>query len=267
MRISHFFGGGLARARGSRRVPEARVCVIHIMKTAGTSLRAILEDDLGTAAVYPNSRDLSRREHGWYPSAEEVLAGLPTTRPHDILIGHFPAAILDRLPHGYRGAVVLRDPVQRSLSALAHMARVRGSTPARLVEDEQVVGRLVRDYQTKILGCGGIDQPNLHDRVDDATLDRALRRVDELAFVGITERFPDSCRLFDDLFGTHTSRFDRQENVLRARGTEHAELIPRVLPLIRRDLVLYEHAARRFAEDLARLGPQLARPHAMRRGA
>lgn len=267
MRIPSFFRGGTSRWSGGRRVPEPPVCVLHIMKTAGTSLRAILEDDIGSGSVYPNARDLARREHGWYPSAQEVLAALPTTRRHQILIGHFPAAILDHLPAGYRGAVVLRDPVQRTLSALAHVARIRGSMPARLVEDEQVIGRLVRDYQTKILGCDGIDQPNHHDRVDDATLDRALRRVDDLAFVGITERFRDSCRLFDHLFGTTTQRFDRQENVLRSRGTEHAELVPLILPHIRRDMVLYEHATRRFADDVARLGLERPVLHEMRRGA
>jgi hypothetical protein len=103
--------------------------------------------------------------------------------------------------------------------------------------------------------------------VDDATLDRALRRVDELAFVGITERFRDSCRLFDHVFGTTTQRFDRQENVLRSRGTEHAELVPLILPHIRRDMVLYEHATRRFADDVARLAQERPVLREMRRGA
>lgn len=230
------------------------VCVLHIMKTAGTTLRSILEDDLGAAGVYPNACELGRREHGWYPHATEVLGSLPRLRRHDVLIGHFPAAILDRLPTSYQGAVFLRDPVQRTLSALVHLATVLGTTPARLVDDEAVVGRVVRDYQTKILGCPGIDRPNHHDRVDDATLDAALRRLSALPFVGITERFRESCRLFDATFGTGTARFDRQLNVRRARGDEHANLIPAILPHIGRDLVLHRHAVRRFTADLARLG-------------
>jgi hypothetical protein len=241
------------------------ICVLHIMKTAGTTLRSILEDDLGGHAIYPNAGELARREHGWYPQATEVLDSLPSLRPHAVLIGHFPAAILDRLPGRYRGAVVLRDPVQRALSALAHMARMHATVPARLVDDERMVGRLVRDYQTKILGCPDVQRPNFHDRVDDATLDAALDRVATLPFVGITERFHDSCRLFDATFGTHTARFDRQLNVLRATGNEHAELIPAILPHVQRDLVLYEHALRRFENDLAGVAAEPAGTRPSRR--
>lgn len=90
--------------------------------------------------------------------------------------------------------------------------------------------------------------------MDDATLEAALRRLSALPFVGITERFRESCRLFDATFGTGTARFDRQFNVRRTRGDEHANLIPAILPHIGRDLVLHRHAVRRFTADLARLG-------------
>ena len=227
-----------------------RVCLLHIMKTAGTSLRLMLEDALGSEAICPNSAMLSKQPHGWYLAADEVVNTFSSLPPHRLLIGHFPANILSKLSGPYVGAVFLRDPVQRSLSALAHEARLLHSTPFDLMQSTDFVRTRILDYQTKILGCQGIDNPNQHDRVDDETLDRALQQIDDLAFVGITERFIDSCRVFDAQFRTSITKKAKRENVLRPNGCEHDDLISLVKPFVQRDYVLYERAKARFEQDL-----------------
>jgi hypothetical protein len=211
----------------------------------------MLEDDLGPKAIYPNAQDLATRPNGWYPLADEVLDGISSLRAHRLLVGHFPVAILAALPEKYQGAVFLRDPVQRSLSALAHYAEVLRSSPKELVHDTEFMGTKILDYQTKILGSDSIDDPNQHNRVDDGTLDRALNRVESLEFVGITERFAESCRVFDAHFGTTIARNYKRENVRRPDGREHDELISLVRPFVRRDFVLYERAKERFEQDLS----------------
>jgi hypothetical protein len=60
--------------------------------------------------------------------------------------------------------------------------------------------------------------------------------------VGITERFAESCRVFDAHFGTTIARNYKRENVRRPDGREHDELISLVRPFVRRDFVLYERA-------------------------
>ena len=229
-----------------------RICLLHVMKTAGTSLRLMLQEDLGRKAVFPNSKDLCKRPHGWYPLADEVVARFSSLRAHRLLVGHFPAAILSALPKRYLGAVFLRDPIQRSLSVLTHYAEILRSSPDELVRDTGFMATKILDYQTKILGGECIDDPNQHDRVDDRTLDRALRRIEDLAFVGITERFAESCNVFDVRFGTTIARRLQHKNVRRPHGREYNHLISVVKPFVQRDCALYDRAMARFEYEFTR---------------
>lgn len=229
-----------------------RICLLHVMKTAGTSLRLMLQEDLGREAVFPNCKDLCKRPHGWYPLAGEVVAQFSYLRAHRLLVGHFPAAILSVLPQRYLGAVFLCDPVQRSLSVLTHYAEILRSSPDELVRDTGFMATKILDYQTKILGSECIDNPNQHDRVDDGTLDRALRRIEDLAFVGITERFAESCVVFDGRFGTTIASKVKHENVRRPHGREYNDLISFVKPFVQRDCALYDRAMARFDYDFTR---------------
>jgi hypothetical protein len=77
-------------------------------------------------------------------------------------------------------------------------------------------------------------------------LARAIERLDMMDFIGLTERFEASCRIFDERFGTKISRFVRRDNVLRHEGSELSELIPRIEPYVQRDRILYETAVNRF---------------------
>ncbi|MFM8705652.1 MAG: hypothetical protein ACKOHG_17690, partial [Planctomycetia bacterium] len=87
--------------------------------------------------------------------------------------------------------------------------------------------------------------------VDDDVLERAIGRVQSLAFVGITERFAESCRIFDARFRTRIAESSRREAVRRPEGGELAEHIPRIEPLVRRDRMLYDRALARLTADLA----------------
>jgi hypothetical protein len=59
--------------------------------------------------------------------------------------------------------------------------------------------------------------------------------------------------LFDSTFGTIIGAAVQKENVLRRNGTEFSELLPRILPLIDLDRVLYDRARERFKIDIQRL--------------
>ena len=81
---------------------------------------------------------------------------------------------------------------------------------------------------------------------DGAMLARATRRLETLDFVGLTERFVESCALFDARFGTAVSRSVRRELVHRPEGSELAEFIPRLEPFLEHDRALYERAQAAF---------------------
>jgi hypothetical protein len=240
-----------SRNRAKARIPPGPpILFLHMPKTAGTSFRRMLQASLGMNAVYPSDEELSIRPNGWYPSEAEILETLPSVRRYFCITGHFSAAIADRLPKRHRTAVFLRDPIERSLSTLAHFYHTTGTPPARLLDDEAFVTRCIHNRQTILLGSEGFHTPPAGDT---RILDRALNVVDAFDFVGLTERFRESCMLFDSTFGTIIGAAVQKENVLRPNGTEFSELLPRILPLIDLDRVLYDRARERFKIDIQRL--------------
>jgi hypothetical protein len=232
--------------------PE-RILVIHIAKTAGTSLRRMLQEEYGPRLVYPGDWHLERLPHGWYPLGSEMLRDHANLPPHNVLIGHFTAAMADMLPRRYQTATFLREPIQRSLSMLGHFSRTLNVPVPALIEDPAFMAANIADFQTRILGADGVCDPHQVDVVDDAVLARAVTRLETLNFVGLTERFAESCAVFDRRFRTHISKRIRREAVYRPEGGEFAEHVPRLEPFLRRDRILYDTAVARCD---AGLGPK-----------
>lgn len=218
-------------------------------KTAGTSLRRMLQASLGMQAVYPSDKDISRRKDRQYPWQTEILENYSSLRRYFVLTGHFLAAFAEQLPVRHRTAVFLRCPVQRSLSLLAHFSKTTRVPPHRLLDDHDIVEGQLRNYQTRVMG---IKEGETTAGGASRMLDNALAKIEAFDFVGLTEHFQDSCVSFDATFGTMIRHSVRKENVSRPTGLEHEELVPRILPLIELDQVLYERAAARFHADICR---------------
>lgn len=231
------------------RMP-GRYLFLHIMKTGGTSLRRMLIARLGADAVYPNDADLARLPNGWYPLAGPLLEVLPSVRPHTILVGHLPYSLCERLPGRYEVITFLRDPVERSLSHMGEVIKagpLAGSDPLDLIHDESFMRGHIANHQAKVLGMpfGDIYDPGVE--VDAAMCGRAVENLRQCAFVGITERFEDSCRLFDQRFGTRLSRRIRRDNIGRKKPNVHRdELVKALLPHLEWDLRLYREAVALF---------------------
>jgi hypothetical protein len=96
------------------------------------------------------------------------------------------------------------------------------------------------------MGAAGVCDPHQVGTVDDDALARAVGRLKSVDFVGITERFAESCRIFDRLFDTRISKSIQRIHVFRPEGTELQEHMPRIEPLVQRDQVLYDAALARF---------------------
>ena len=233
------------------RRPE-RILLIHIAKTAGTSLRRMLQDEYGPRLVYPGDFHLQRLPGGVYPLGSEMLRDFATLPPHNVLVGHFTAAMADLTPRRYQTATFLREPIQRSLSMLGQFSRTWNTPVSALLEDARFLADNIADFQTRILGADGVCDPHQVEVVDDAVLARAMQRLETLDFVGLTERFPESCAVFDDRFRTGISKSIRREVVFRPEGHELSEFIPRIAPLLERDRKLYEQAVAHF-DAVARL--------------
>jgi len=246
----------LKKLTGYFRSPSP-ILVIHIMKTAGTSFRKMLQEDIGCENIFPSDKHLEELPNGWYLLPNKILETYQSLPKHKVLIGHFPAAILERLPRAYTSAVFLRDPLQRSLSLIQFYSNQYGTSIQDLIQNENFINKYIKDYQTKILGMIDVADPNIILDIDDAVLKSALERVEGFDFVGITEKFEDSCKLFDKLYKTQTVRFLKKTNISRPEGNELMEFADFIRPLITKDEIVYRSACERLQKQVHQGKPKL----------
>jgi hypothetical protein len=217
----------------------ARIFVVHVQRTGGTSLRWALEATIGAAGVFPSQAELDARPDRRYEPAAEVLRRWPEVRDHRVLVGHYLAAVADRLPVPYRTATFLREPVARSVSIVRLRSRESGRAVADLLADEGFLSGHVADLQTRIFGtvpAGDPERPQESPPADDATLERACARLETFDFVGWTDAYADSITRFDRTFGTTLRRRIRAENASVRDDVPDAEIAEVVGPLVTRDL-------------------------------
>jgi hypothetical protein len=181
--------------RSPRPRPEApRLLFLHIPKTAGSTLRRIIERRYGRRAVFSvgeaTGADIDR------------LAGMTPQQLERIraVVGHFPFGLHALLPDASTYVTLLREPADRIVSHFYYAARTSESP---LFAEIEATGRNLRRYveeapaaawfnngQTRLLGS--ID-PRDAAPADRSTLDRAKARLlSDFAIVGLAERFDES---------------------------------------------------------------------------
>jgi hypothetical protein len=218
------------------RGPERLIVSLHIPKTGGTSFGAAMEQAWpgGVAYFYrPNNRlthpMLRDRDRLGDP---ELLAELEATGVR-VMHGHAPAEwFREAIPEPSRYWTWLRDPVERVISAyyylqsrtkrLTALAEENGAEAPR----DRVRGKTLEQFARR---------PQHRDMQSRALSDFA---IEDLGFVGITERFDESL----DILGLPRLEGAGARNVNKARP----EIEPRVRRLVAQcnaaDVALYERA-------------------------
>lgn len=181
---------------------------LHIPKTAGTSLRELLSPRFAPAEILAFERGDSPELRG------EKLARLDRYR---FVHGHVPYALAERFERRPFVATILRDPLERAVSAFHFM---QGKVPERVsaarardyaAAGRMSIGELIRheplaasrhlgNLQTWLLAT-----PKIHERfeyrdnyrvsVSDSDLERAKEHLAACDFVGLTERMSESMDL------------------------------------------------------------------------
>ncbi|MED5619508.1 hypothetical protein [Ideonella sp. BN130291] len=239
----------------------------HIPKTAGTSLTRFLESAYPKGTVFPG--------HLW-----RHLIGCRTEDVHGVRLyrGHFYGALQGFVGRPVRAFTFLRDPVERALSHHGHVLRdpthylhcraVEAGSLAKYLADP-ILRTTVENFQVRALameldpvaeaadlnatqlGQGVLEQRMMtapFDRPLQQLLDTALRRLDDMAFVGVTERYSTSLRgLCRQLDLRPPPQEQRRLNVNPGR-LEAARLEPADRRALHRltegDQVVYRHAMR-----------------------
>jgi hypothetical protein len=243
---------------------------IHIPKTAGTTLRGILN------VHEPGSRSRA------LPNVFKGGGGLSTTpmerfrsgsgprlKPGVALVrGHVPLGIREYLPSYLPKQrkldcfTFLREPTDRMLSHFyairdRHEGREQpgkysqGALPPDATLDDALAAGIVHDnLQTRML-CG---DPEPFGEVTEEMLDAAKRNLStELVFFGLTERFDESLVLAKRRLGLRVILYRQsgRVNPERPRGDEiPAELRRAAERLNRYDSELYRHASELFESAL-----------------
>jgi hypothetical protein len=227
-----------------------RWAFVHIMKTAGTSFRKMLEET-PAIGLYPTRDELAANVRRRYLHASDLLAKIDAGEldlsDRQFLCGHFSANLPDRLPGNWRTVTFLRDPVKRTLSMIAHHHRQSGRLKrfikpnvSRYLSNEAFVESQLRDYQTKVFALPADGNVNGRHAIDDAGFERAKARLLETDFVGLTEQFAPSIALFEAISG---QRFTPPVFANRGRGYSATDAdLARIRTLVPRDIELYELA-------------------------
>ena len=242
---------------------------LHIPKTAGTAMRTYLESQFDAADVCPHL-DM----HTILPERPSALA------QYRLICGHHGSYLPQLLGREPVTMTIMRDPVARSVSHFRHLKscgqhwlseRVEGASFEDFVCGEFGAPELL-NFQTRFLALRDIQADHFgHSALrlgdadglvakytDPALYDAARRRLDDMAFVGIQERFGDLLMLLAYTFGwSPVSDFPRFN---RARTPfDESQLTPRALERVheytRIDRAVYEHAKGLFDTRVGGITP------------
>lgn len=258
------------RVSGRQRIPRSNALVyMHIPKAGGRTFRRMLE--VGVAKWPPTRLLRPDKVLGYYGSDDRLrlLESRPPREKRAIRYfgGHYGYGLHEFLPQPTSYLTLLREPVDRCLSAYRHLqteaARRRWDVPAATFA--QLLGmrrnwagaHFFDNCQVRYL-AGEHGRP-VSVPFGDCTqnmLAIALERLDELAFFGLTERFDESVVMLKRLLGWRFIYY-RPLNVSAPLPsgtiTEADRELARSHNLL--DLELYEHAAELFAERVRERGP------------
>ena len=230
-----------------RQISKPRLLFLHIPKTAGVSLRTIIEAEYPPADVY-SRYDLRH---------EELVASLQEMPPDRasairVVLGHYLYGIHEYLPGESTYITVLRDPVDRMIS---HYHYVLCTPDHYLYEAVTTQKMSLLEYATTGLSAELINGqarvlagPGYQDCSDASVLEQAKDHLaNQCAVVGLTREFAETVRRMQRVFGWSDCTVPRA-NVNTQRPP--LEAVPeairqQIAETNRLDMELYQ-----FAEDL-----------------
>jgi len=249
-----------------RPAHDETIIFLHLPKTAGSTLGAIVKRQYPPEAVY-----LRYAGPGIGPFQEILALPEPQRARLRLLMGHLPFGIHETLPRPARYVTILREPVERVVS---HYYFVRRRPDHHLHETvtsrrmtlrdfvESGIARELENGQTTWMGWS----PELiarDDRSSPELLVRATRNLeDRFVVAGLTERFDETLLVMRERLGWTRSIWYRQENVTRNRpALAEIDEDTRALIVERNglDIELYRYVRDRFEREISDLGPAFGR--------
>ena len=234
--------------------PEQQLCFLHIPKTGGVSLAAVLRQQFGRSKV----TDVL--------TPPDLAAKANSLGDYKVISGHFFFAQLAVFPRMPSVITMLRDPIERSISQFEQLrrhawedpdfaARMRNISLEELMDDPRLRGH-VTNLQTRYLASAfepEIGRPSdilsSREKIESIDLEVAKNRLQEMPFFGVCDRFEDSLALLACSFGWRSTPFTPALNMAPsriARNELQASTLQRLSELNDIDLTLYTWASELF---------------------
>lgn len=230
---------------------------LHVPKTAGTSLRSIIEGQFASVRICPTP-EVIQGYGGNYPPIRYILE-IPQDEfdRYELVRGHYFYNMVERFSRTPLRVTMLRKPKPRTISFLRHAMRnpnLAETSINDLLANENFVQKYLRDYQVKLLALELDNSDPEKVPVDTNVplvsgpkmLERAKAVLDEFEFVGLAEHFDESVELMAARFGWTVPEAAPALNRSPRQLTEREELSDESLEIIREatqlDEELYEHA-------------------------
>jgi hypothetical protein len=226
-----------------------RFFIVHMQKTAGTTLRDRFRSQFDEAAIYPNRTDGQDKRiavisvqhllERWQARGDEIR----------LVAGHFPLCTVELLGAPFVSLTVLRPPVERTLSYLRHQRKLnrvdREKSLEEIYEDPFRFNGLVRNHMTRMLSMTTDEMvagDGVLTDVDDTPerLQRAKDALIGLDLFGVQPHFEDLCDELGARYGLHLGE------PLHSNTTEPADapddLVARIVADNALDMALYDFA-------------------------
>ncbi len=252
---------------------------IHIPKTAGTSLIAVLDRSFHQERIFPAQL--------WRELTPELVA---QAHQYDFFRGHFGGGGLKVFPNTTpRTLTLLRDPVSLSVSTYHFVRREKETRLHRLLTDEQMTLRqfvtdarsrhLIANRQVRYLSFDIHEDPEGQDiflseqsqavvrqwlpanppRLTDAQRhERARQRLQDCVWFGLQDRFDDSLRLLAWQLGLPPIGASERLNVNPGQTRLDEATREAIVAQNQWDEKLYAWAVAEFERRMARMRQALA---------
>lgn len=233
---------------------------LHVPKCGGTTLANIFRRQHPDGAIYeiyePGQREARRQLGRLSPSEKKGI---------QVVMGHFSFGIHREFRRDSRYVTVLRNPLERVISAYHHAATNKGHPLHQTIADrgmslEDVLSEETMpeldNCQARMLSGFDFDVP--YGSCGDVMLERAIQNLEEyFIVVGHLERFDETLLLLRDRLDWSRHVAYRRSNVSSNRPRKD-DLSEETVALIRRftrlDQELVDYARRRLDREIEEAG-------------
>lgn len=220
---------------------------LHIPKTAGTSFRLMLSEQIQQAHTYPNKTLIAANKE-LYPTFEQIFTLTNEELAQLKLISGHYTAVKASLIENRRTIVFLRDPIERCISHLYHLKLKDERFKSSRISLEEVFNQTKRTLNnTQVRYLSTIP---CTITLETRHLESAKEFLSLCDFVGITEKFERSIAKFAKILDYPKPK------ILEVNTTKQKHKPPissalreQIILNNQYDIALYEHAIKIFQEE------------------